>query len=52
MRREPISTPAHISCPLDWVSGAIKTADMHTEGGGLGEVMVEQEAGALPSPWM
>ncbi len=39
-------------CPLDWVSGAIKTADMHMGGGGLGEVMVEQEAGAFPSQWM
>lgn len=50
---EPVNwTPAHISCPLDWVSGAIKTTDMHTEGGGLGEVMAEQEAGALSSAWM
>lgn len=37
-------TQARNSCPLDWVSGAIKTADMHTEGGGLGAVMAEQEA--------
>jgi len=33
-------TPAYISYPLEWVSGAIKTADMHAEGGGLREVMV------------
>lgn len=53
MNEEPVNwTLAHISCPLDWVSGAIKTADMHIEGGGLGEVMAEQEAGALPSPSM
>lgn len=50
---EPVNwTSACISCPLDWVSGAIKTADMRTGGGGLGEVMLEQEAGALSSPCM
>lgn len=37
-------TQACNSCPLDSVSGAIKTADMHMEGGGLGAVMAEQEA--------
>lgn len=35
-------TQACNSCPLDSVSGAIKTADMHMEGGGLGAVMAEQ----------
>lgn len=42
-------TPACISSPLDQLSGAIKTPDMHTEGRGLKEVMVEQEAAVLPS---
>lgn len=46
---EPVNwTRARNSCPLDWASRAIKAADMRTEGGGLGEVMAEQEAGALP----
>lgn len=52
LRGEPVNwTPACISCPLDWVSGAIKTAVMHTEGGRLGEVIVEQEAGAFSLLW-
>lgn len=47
---EPVNrTPACISSPLDQLSGAIKTADMRTEGRGLKEVMVEQEAALLPS---
>lgn len=50
---EPVNwTPVCIPCPLDWVSGAIKEADMHTEGRGLEEVMAEQEAESLPLPWM
>lgn len=38
-------TRAHISCPLDWASWAIRETDMHTEGGGLGEAVEEQDAG-------
>lgn len=53
MRRGSVNwTPAHNSCPLDWVSGAIKSADIHTQGGGLGKVMVQQQAGALAPTWM
>lgn len=47
---EPVNwTPACISSPLDQLSGAIKTPDMHTEGRGLKEVMAEQEAVVLLS---
>lgn len=48
--RDPVNwTPACISSPLDQLSGAIKTPDMHTEGRGLKEVTEEQEAEVLPS---